>query len=294
MLNPSQHLPFSDGTIRRFLLAQLSREEQEGFEAALLAAPQLDQRARLAEIALVDDYVLGRLRAKDRDAFQKKFLVTTARRRQLEVSEALRQTVAAEVGSQHARSSKAQRLFAWPAFAWRVAFAIVTLMVLFASALVIRREPQIVKQIVPRRLRPAAVTTPTPQPAHHAPGSSETPVHRDESQPLPAHEAARQMIVMRPGVTADNAPVLTRAPDNSNVVRLELMLDKPETATFSIVVTAGGGEVVHNVPEIHVEDAERIDFDVQVDRLKAGEFQVTVTQLGGDSGVVRTYHFRVQ
>src|SRR5688572_18986354 len=122
-----QQQSFSDATLRRFLLAQLSRREQSAFERALLMNPQLEQRARLAEIALIDDYVLNRLKANDRDAFQKEFLVTTARRRKLEVSNALRQTFPVENVSQPARASSVQSLFVWPAFAWRIAFALVVL-----------------------------------------------------------------------------------------------------------------------------------------------------------------------
>ena len=100
------------------------------------------------------------------------------------------------------------------------------------------------------------------------------------------------MIVLRPGVTAE-APVFTRTHDSSNVVRLELTLERSESATFSIVVTTSGGEVVHNVPEIYVEHADRMDFDVQVERLKTGDYQVTLTRISGEPRVVGTYYFRV-
>ena len=283
----------SDATIRRFLLAQLSRDEQPAFERALLLDPQLEQRTRLAEIALIDDYVLNRLKANDRAVFQNEFLVTAARRRKLEVSDALRQTLAIEHVLQPARSLSAQRFFVWPTLAWRIAFAIVVLTVLFASALVIRREPQIVKRIIPKRLRPAAVVTPTPQTSHHAGSPSESPDHRDETPQLPAHEASPETIVLEANATADKAPVVSLANGGADVIRFELKLKRTESATFSIVVTNSGGEVVHNVPELHLEDAERIDFDVPVDRLKAGEFRVTLTRISGEPAVVGTYYFRV-
>lgn len=287
-----QQQNISEATIRRFLLAQLSRREQSAFERALLMNPQLEQRARLAEIALIDDYVLSCLKASDRELFQKEFLVTTARRRKLEVSNALRQTFAVEKISQPARSF-AQSLLVWPTFARRIAFAVVVLMVLFANALVIRKEPQIVERIIPKLRRPAAVVTPTPAAAHHPAKSVESPDHREETPQLPAHEAAPQMIVLRPGVSADDPTVIARTHDNPSVVRLELTLERTESGTFSIVVTTSSGEVVHHVPEIHVEDADRIDFDVQVKRLKAGDFQVKLTRINAEPGGAGTYYFRV-
>jgi hypothetical protein len=281
----------SDGTIRQFLLAQLSRGEQSAFERALLMNPQLEQRARLAEIALIDDYVLRRLKANDRELFQKDFLVTTARRRKLEVSKALRKTFAVEHVSQPARSSNAQSLFVWPTFAWRVAFAIVVLMVLFASALVIRREPQIVKRIIPKRLRPAAVVAPTPAAAHHPANSADSPDHHDETPQLPAHEALPQTMVLLAGTLPDNAPVVSLANNASNAVRLELMLERNESARFGVAVMTGE-EVVYSVSEISVENTDRIGIEVPIDRLKPGVFQISLTQRGGESGMVRTYYFR--
>ena len=287
-----QHQDFSETTIRRFLLAQLSRGEQSAFERALLLNPQLEQRARLAEIALIDDYVLGRLKANDRELFQKEFLVTTARRRKLEVSSALRQTFAVENVSQPARSSSAQSRFVWPTFAWRIAFAIVVLVVLFTSAVVVRREPQIARRIIPKRLRPAAVVTPTPQTAHHATSSPDSPEHRDDTPQMPAHEASPQTMVLLAGSSPDNAPVVSLANNTSNAVRLELMLERNESAVFSAVVTDGNGEVVYDVREISAQDRDRLDFDVPSERLKPGVFQISLTQRGGESGVVRTYYFR--
>ena len=283
----------SDGTIRRFLLAQLSANEQSAFEVALFADSQLEQRSRLSEIELIDDYAADRLAAKQRAAFRETFLVTAGRRRKLEVSNALRKTLAAEVSMPAAHTS-ANQMFNWPRLGWRISFVLVALIVLLATALVVRREPQLVKRIIPKRFRPVAAGTPTPQAAHHPANPSEPPVHREESQPLPAHEAAPQIIILRPGVIGDDAAVFKRADDSSNVVRFELMLERTETATFSIVVTSNSGEVVHNVPEIHVEDADRIDFDVQVERLKTGDFHVSLTRLAGEPGVAGTYYFRVR
>ncbi|MGQ0762181.1 MAG: hypothetical protein ACT4OT_09220 [Acidobacteriota bacterium] len=293
-MNQQTAANISDGTIRRFLLAQLSRGEQSAFERALLMNPQLEQRARLVEIALIDDYVLSRLKANDRELFQKEFLVTTARRRKLEVSNALRQTFAVENVLQPARSSSARRLFVWPTFAWRIAFAIVVLIVLFTSALVMRREPQIVKRIIPKRLRPAAVVTPTPQTAHHATSSSDSPDHRDETPQLPAHEASPQTMVLLANSLPDNAPIVSLAKNASHAVRLELMLERNESATFIAVVKTSSGEIVYDVGEISAQDRDRLGFDVPIERLKPGVFQISLKRINDEASAVGTYYFRVQ
>lgn len=288
-----QHRDFSDGTIRRFLLAQLSRAEQSAFEAALFTSSQLEHRVRIVEIEVIDDYAADRLRANERAAFQQKFLVSAARQKKLEVSAALQRNVVNGLVSQQAASS-ANSLFPWPRLAWRLAFSLLGVALLLASVVVIRREPKIVRNVIPKRWRPAAAGTPTPQAAHHGTSSSESPVHRDETQALPAHEASPQTIVLRADSSADKAYSISLTNNAANVVRLELMMGRPESATFSIIVATSRGDVMHNVPEIRVEASDRIDFDVQVERLKPGGYQVTLTRLTGDAGVVGTFYFRVQ
>jgi len=167
------------------------------------------------------------------------------------------------------------------------------LMVLFASALVIRREPQLVKRIIPKRLRPAAVVAPTPAAAHHPANSAESRDHRDETPQLPAHEASPQTMVLLASSLPDNAPIVSLANNASNAVRLELMLERAESATFAVAVTTGG-EVVYSVLEIPVENADRLDIDIPIDRLKPGVFQISLKRINDEASAGATYYFRVQ
>ena len=56
MLNSARQRTFSDGTVRRFLLAQLSPRRHSSFETTLIGSSVLEQRVRLAEVELLDDY----------------------------------------------------------------------------------------------------------------------------------------------------------------------------------------------------------------------------------------------
>ena len=58
--------PFSDETIRRFLLGGLSASERPLFEQRLITDDDLDARVRLAELELADDYAFERLSAPER------------------------------------------------------------------------------------------------------------------------------------------------------------------------------------------------------------------------------------
>jgi hypothetical protein len=284
---------FSDAAIRRFLLAQLSRKEQPAFETALFTNPQLEQRLRLAEFELIDDYAAERLGASDRSAFKHKFLVTTDRENTLEVSTALRKSFAPHLIARPGPSLS--QIFAWPKLAWRIAFVVIALVILVAGALVIRKEPELVRGIIPKRLRrPAPVRQPAPQPAHHPANSSEPRGHREESPASPDHEAVSHRFVLRPNVAGSDVPVITLANHASHAVRLELMLEKTELATFTVVVTTSDGQVVHNIPEFRVESADYIDFDVPRDRLRPDDFQVKLTRIDDPHAAPAIYYFRVE
>lgn len=283
-------MSFSDATIRRFLLAQLSPTERSTFELRLFTDSSLVQRARLAEFELIDEYAAGRLSAKQRLAFQQKFLVAAERQGKLEVSTALANSLAGQDAPSPVGSPAGA--FAWPRLAWKVAFAIIALAVVLAGALVIRKEPEFVRQIIPKRRTSAPKPAPTPVAAHHPRNQNEAREHRDEQSPLPAHEASTETIVLSSDIPADQAPVISLA-SGSNVVRLELKVDQTEAATFGLTVTADG-QVVYSVPEIPAEHADRIDIDVPVERLKPGVFQVTLTRLNTEPAASTVYYFRVR
>jgi hypothetical protein len=59
------------------------------------------------------------------------------------------------------------------------------------------------------------------------------------------------------------------------------------------VVTTSNGEVVYDVTELRAQDTNRLDFDIPVEHLKPGDFQVSVKR-SGETSVAGTFYFRVQ
>src|SRR5216110_1364386 len=91
----NNHQEFSDEAVRRFLLGSLSPTEQSRFEHSLFADEALDERVRLAELELSDDYTANLLGRADRELFRRRFLLTADREKKLEVSRALHRNFAA-------------------------------------------------------------------------------------------------------------------------------------------------------------------------------------------------------
>ena len=81
---------FADETIRRFLLGDLDAAERSNFEEQFLVDDELAARVRLVEFDLTDKYAFSRLSAADQKLFEQTFLLTTERKRKLNVSSALR------------------------------------------------------------------------------------------------------------------------------------------------------------------------------------------------------------
>ncbi|MGH9803267.1 MAG: hypothetical protein ACRD82_23125, partial [Blastocatellia bacterium] len=75
--------------IVRYLLNDLSEEEQARFEDAYFAAPDLFEQMEAVEEDLIEDYVRNRLTANERAQFERHYLATPERCEKIAFAEAL-------------------------------------------------------------------------------------------------------------------------------------------------------------------------------------------------------------
>jgi anti-sigma-K factor RskA len=75
--------------VRRYLLGDVSTEAQRAVEERLLTEESFMEELTAAEEELIDDYVGGGLSAGERERFERHFLSTEERRRQLRFAQAL-------------------------------------------------------------------------------------------------------------------------------------------------------------------------------------------------------------
>src|SRR5436190_8700841 len=211
---------FSDSAIRRFLLGRLEPDEQAIFEQELFRNRELETRVRLAELELADEYAFRRLT----DTEAQRFLVTAGRNQQVQVFRALRERFAsASIQERHALPR--QRLAALLNLhrpAWRYAFAALLLFFILATALLVTKEPQIVRNIIPRRFRPAPQPTATPQVTHHATNTS-SPTHVEQRQLEPPHESPL-VVSLNSATPIEQAPVLNLPAGENSLVRFRLAI----------------------------------------------------------------------
>lgn len=304
---------FSDDDVRRFLLGRLDATERTTFEEHLFIDDRLEARVRLGEFELADDYVLARLSAADRQAFEERFLLTADRKRTLSVSAALRNrfastssaAIAERDGAKASIAGRLRLLFGLNRRSWRIAFGAVIIVVLFASVWLVVKQPRI-KESIKARIFNRRVPVPAPRAprmTEHSNNTSSAPVHQTTASPMPPHEPTASpaivSIVLFPGATrdGDELPHIVVPKGEHDIVRLRLALKRNQTGTYRAEILTIDGQSVFSTQSLQPTDtdASNADFDIPAALLKTGDYQVKLSRAdGGSKGSVASYYFRVQ
>jgi hypothetical protein len=294
----------NDAAIRAFLLGRLDADEQASFEARLMSSDRLDARVRQAEFHLADEFVRERLDRFDRQRFAKNFLLTDERRHTWLVSSALHDRFSPERAKTLVGSGSWTGLFVFPRLAWKLVFAATVVLLLFGSVWLVRKKPDLVKNIIPRLVprRPPAVST--PREANH-PVNTAPSDHQQSESSLPEHEsslpgavtpspAVVATVTLSSDIQAGNAevPAINLAGATAGVVRFQLSFTGDRSQSLRIEIERSDGEVVFagETPPVTTPAAGTIDFDVPARGLKSGDYQI---QLTGAAQRTR-YQFRVE
>jgi hypothetical protein len=295
---------FPDEMIRRFLLGDLNATERPVFEQRLLVDDALAARVRLAELELADDYAYRQLSSAERDLITENFLLTTDRERKVRVSRSLRDhfAPAAVAGGSAAYINRLSAFFGLSQLAWRFAFAIVVLLLLFGAALLVIKEPRLARQItnsiVPRRRLAPGV----PHEASHANNPS-APEHQTTSSPMPVHDqtAASPQIVsvaLRPMASSpgDATPWISLPKGDEDIARLQLAVKPDQVGRYHAELLTSERQPVLSGELIKAPDnGAQVNFDVPARLLKSGDYQIRLSRdNAGANENLGTYYFRVQ
>jgi len=294
MIEDKQQM-FSDEAIRGFLLGSLNSTDQSRFEHSLFIDDTLEDRVRLAELELSDDYTANRLSRADRDLFQQRFLLTADREKTLEVSRALHHNFAAPDSIARATFwQNAVSIFDIRRHAWKYAFAALALMLLLlTTALLVKKDQPrwYVYPFKPPKAGPKASAASTPRMMGHS-NNAPAPSHSETSPALPLHEGLTTSVVLQTDTPLESAPTISASGDN---VTVQLTLDAPVVESYEVNVMTMAGESVFSSDVMKRSEGPTLGFDVPNDSLKKGDFQVILTRVDGDSKqIAGTYYFRVR
>ncbi|MGH9971797.1 MAG: hypothetical protein ACREBG_28935 [Pyrinomonadaceae bacterium] len=296
----------SDDAVRRFLLGQLSANEQPSFEQRLFLDSELEARVRLAEFDLADDYACSRLGAEDRERFEQRFLAGDDRKLKLNVSNALRDRFAftqAPVRTTTRFVKQLQSLLNFNRLIVRIAFGVAMLVVIVGGAwLMIKKEQRIkdgIKRVVKiRRSQPPNA----PRETHHAPDNS-APEHRATPSTMLDHEGTTPSPTVEIITLSPNVPLESGKAPNINlstghyIVRLELAVKPEPSALYQAQLSTIAGQAVVTADSLKATEVggKKIDFDVPVGLLKAGNYRITLRRVSDSSKeTVASYYFRVR
>ena len=279
---------FSDDAVRRFLLGQLSAEEQPVFEQGLFLDSELEDRVRLAEFDLADDYAYSRLSAEDRERFEERFLAGADRTLRLHVSNALRDRFAftqTPVRTLARFVKQVPNLFNFNQPIVRIAFGVVMLVVIVGGAwLLIKKEPQIKESI--KRIAKIRRSQPTNAP-------------REEAHHPRRETSTVEIVTLSPDVLLESgkAPSINLPAGAHDIVRLELVVEPDPSALYKAQLSTIDGQTIVTAESLKATGVagNKIDLDVPASLLKAGDYRITLTRVTDTSKEsVASYYFRVR
>ena len=302
---------FTDEQVRRFLLCCLTESERARFEERLVADDDLVERTRLAEFELSDDYAADRLGAAEREAFEKKFLVSEGRRDNLRVSQALHKHVAvvspAAIREKKSWLQGVSALFSFersPMFATAGSLAI---LILIAGAVwfVVRQTRPEQQTVVSHETLPSPpvnVNT-SNQSAPNQPASSPqaSPDRKPATLPSPAEPQTPPTIAtftLLPGSLrgSGNLRRVSVPGGKQDVVRLVLMAEADGKGIYRAELLTADGKTLlarDRLQVVNNNGGPRLVLNIPAHLLKVGDYQIKLgRQLDGKTEVIGSYYFR--
>jgi hypothetical protein len=287
----------SDDAIRRSLLGCADPGEQADFEELLMIDDQFAKRVNRLECELADDFTFGRLGPREHQLFTSHFLVTRDRAEKLAVSHALRQVVADHSDSRAGQTGLSWRSSVLNFFAFDSPYARATLAVsaLFFFGLlawVLLKAPAD---------RPRLITKQQPvnsgEERAHAVGSrspnQKSAVENSSTQP---QVVAR--VTVQPDSKSQTKPAvqLSNSTNDSDLVRLELLIDGAAAATYQAILRAEGGADVTSSSELVAEvgNQTKVVMEVSASLLPSGNYYVELKRTSEGHADAMRYSFQVK
>jgi len=299
--NRNHSIEFSDQAILRFLLGRLNASEQPVFEQQLFSDPRLDPRVRLAELDLADDYAYGRISAGESELFEEMFLVSSDRRRAVEVSRALRDRFAFIGNTEPTFIAGVRYLLRLNRPAWRYTLALLIFLLLVGSAWVVVKKEGRIKEEITKRLGRRRPATPTLPVETNHPTNNSLPEHQTSPSPMPVHDqtsapSVSAIIALTPADSPNGGNIPSVKMAQQDMVRLQLVLQPYQPGTYRAELLTIDGQSVFSAEAIKAPEGgtAQIDFDVPARLLKTGGYQVRVSRdHAGVKQNARRYYFRV-
>jgi len=315
--------PVSEQNIRRYLLGELSEQEQFEIEDRAFEDQKVLQEILTVEQDLIDDYVSGDIPEEKRQGFETHFLASAERRKKVAFAKALAAVVnespptATSVATAPSWRTKLTAFFIRPVTAYSFAAASLLLFVV-GSLLVVDRIRlhselaqlrsaqesriaqlrQLEKDLANERLRNDELMANRGTPTQQTP----TPETQPESQQQPTTPISPVVVALSlfPGISrgSNSVPQLSIAKDVS-LVRLQIGIDPQETyRRYRVELRTEKGQQVlaqGNLTALVGSNGRSIPLSVPASALTKGRYEVTLKGIteSGTTEDVGFYYFEV-
>ncbi|PWT88755.1 MAG: hypothetical protein C5B55_12605 [Blastocatellia bacterium] len=306
--------PVSEEKIVRYLLGELSEDEQVEIEGRAFEDQRVLQEILTIEQELIDDYVSGDIPEEKRRAFQTHFLASAERRKKVAFAKALATVVnespapAVEVSPSPSWRTKLAAFFTRPMIAYSFAAASFLLFVV-GSLLVVDRirlgselaqlrnvqesqiaqNRQLEKDLADERLRNQELMANRGT----SPQETPTPEIRRESPQQPTTPSSPVVVALSllPGISrsGSSVPQLSITKDVS-LVRLQVGIDPQETyKRYRVELRTEKGQQVLTQGNL-TPRGRSIPISLKADALTKGRYELTVKGIT-DSGTIEDVGF---
>lgn len=299
----------SDAIIRRYLLGAISEKERVRVEERIMVDDDFFEQVGLLEDELIDQSLKGDLSAADRKRFEDWFLCTADRRQKLRFARALHR-YAADAAPVPDPIRHGWQSFAGffqplrPALVHALAGGLLVLAIAgpWQYVRMARLESRLATLQAEQQNRKTEEKLPNaPSDGRQALGgpiekqirNGEKEVLRSESMQLAM--AVPPSFLLSPGALRDSGrPQRVAIPKGATLVRLRLDLSENLFATYKVVLSGEGGEILSLNRLKALESADRITVTLEapVSALPGGDYKLQLFGTG-EPDAVETYTFRV-
>jgi hypothetical protein len=280
-----------DKLIARYLLGELSEEEQVQLEERAFSDSDYLERVRAVEKDLIDEYARGELSGSARQSFEQRFLASEPRRRQIEFAKAFDRVIGDEPANDAAVATSSRWYSLVPFWrgqrlAFAFSLAVVVLLVVIGGVWLLKQRAQSQREQAQRQ---------SPPPAAPSVQESATPKLNDEqrvrSEPQPAPSPAKQQdqplhavvasLLLMPGTSrgAESHSQLVIAPA-TKAAQLRVALENgDEYKTYAVELRTSSGRLILNQAglQAHAGHGGRaVVLTLPANILTTGDYEVTL------------------
>jgi hypothetical protein len=290
--------------LTRYLLGEMSAEEQMQIELSYFADPQLFAELCAWRNQLIDSYVSGALSSSMRERFEAGIEKSWAMNERIRFAEALQETIKSRAVTEAAAQNQSGAWGRFRGFTAKYPYAIVImpavlLFVLWAGWQLLRPSNQAASVNAPGDLQ-----TEQPNSIDKAAGAQTQPASETgPALPATGPSTANSVLMLTlsstplPGAN-DHSSELAISND-STIVQLRLIVrPPPHRQYFAALKTPGAFEISRNneLPALPNANGTVVDLFVPADRLISGDYIVRLSGVDGGDKVVSAgdYYFRVR